>query len=58
MPTPNADAILEEIDRLAEALPGPAQRRLLAGLRAQVVQLVREARAGWAEDAPKPVPRS
>ena len=45
MPTPNADAILAEIDKLAQALPCPWQRRRLAVLRCQLVLLVREAQA-------------
>jgi hypothetical protein len=45
MPTPNPDAVLAEIDKLAEALPCPQHKLRLAGLRAQVAQLVREARA-------------
>jgi hypothetical protein len=44
-PTPNPDAVLAEIDRLAQALPCPQHKLRLAGLRAQVAQLVREARA-------------
>ena len=46
MTTPNADAVLAEIDRLVLALSCPCQRRLLAILRVQIAQLVREARAG------------
>ena len=44
MPIPNADAVLAEIDKLAQALACPHQRLRLAILRAQVAQLVREAR--------------
>jgi hypothetical protein len=44
MTTPNADAVLAEIDKLAQALTCPQQRLRLAILRAQVAQLVREAR--------------
>jgi hypothetical protein len=46
MPPPNADALLAEIDRLAEALPCPQRRRGLAVLRAQLALLVREAGTG------------
>ena len=55
MPTPNPDAVLAEIDKLAGALPCPWQRRRLAGLRAQVAQLVREARVTRAESEREPV---
>ena len=44
MPTPTADAVLAEIDKLAQALACLQQRLRLAILRAQVAQLVREAR--------------
>jgi hypothetical protein len=52
MPTPNATAVLAEIDKLAEALPWPAQRRRLAVIRAQVARIVHE--AGRAEKALEP----
>ena len=52
MPTPNADAVLAEIDKLAQALACLQQRLRLAILRAQVAQLVREARAMRRGEAP------
>ena len=55
MPTPNPDAVLAEIDRLAGALPCPWQRRRLAILRCQLVLLVREARVTRAESVREPV---
>ena len=45
MPTPNPDAVLAEIDRLAQALACPQQKLRLASVRVQIAQLVREARA-------------
>lgn len=45
MPSPDAAALLAEIDKLARALPCLAQKRRLAVVRAQVQQLVHEARA-------------
>jgi hypothetical protein len=52
MPIPNPDAVLAEIDKLAEALPWPAQRRLLAVIRAQVARIVHE--GGLADKALEP----
>ena len=44
LPISDADSVLLEIDKLAQALACPQQRLRLAILRAQVAQLVREAR--------------
>ena len=52
MPTPNADTVLLEIDKLAQALACPHQRLRLAILRSQVAQLVREARVMRRGEAP------
>jgi hypothetical protein len=51
MPTPNADAVLAEIDKLAQALVCRQQKLRLAGVRAQLAQIAREAWTGRAEKA-------